>query len=118
VKRGERIFKGLLARLQQGGVAVLHLTYASTMTRPVIVTFAKSHVPLATNVINLLRGRPFSAPTMEMNSYDLNRIFRMMQEIRCPAFLLNIQMMDTLASCYTFARRHRDSAVPSENDAH
>jgi hypothetical protein len=86
VKRGERIFKGLLARLQQGGVAVLHLTYASTMTRPVIVTFAKSHVPLATNVINLLRGRPFSAPTMEMNSYDLNRIFRMMQEIRVPSF--------------------------------
>lgn len=78
VNRGERIFENLLARLESGGIGVVHFTYAR-QSLPMRYLLGK-YVPLFNNLINLLKGRNFSYPQMQMNTYDLNRLFLIMQK--------------------------------------
>jgi SAM-dependent methyltransferase len=83
VQRGERIFLQLLERLVPGGIGVFHFTYAKaglSARRERMVARVKT-VPFVTNVQNMRRGRGFSSPVMQMNSYNLNDIFRFVQEL-------------------------------------
>jgi SAM-dependent methyltransferase len=69
VSRGERIFQQLLDRLEGGGVCVAHFTY-SVPALPrwrEVASWVRAHGPF---------GRP---PGMQMNAYDLNRLFRIIQ---------------------------------------
>ena len=84
MKRGERIFRNLLGHMEKGGVCVLQLKYADRFNKT--VSFIRDHVPLVNNVINMIRGRKFFQPTMQMNAYDLNKIFLMMQKINVRDF--------------------------------
>ncbi|OGW33762.1 MAG: hypothetical protein A2X58_05825 [Nitrospirae bacterium GWC2_56_14] len=82
VKRGERIFASLLSRLADGGVGVVHFPYAKMPDVNwfrALIALAKRYVPLARNFIHLIRGRSFFTPYMQMNHYDLNRLFFIMQ---------------------------------------
>ncbi len=85
VSRGVQIFEKLLSHLDDGGVCVVHFTYANEHMLNGIVAAIKKYVPYASNFINLLRGRNFFAPQMQMNSYDMNRIFRTMQTLKIPS---------------------------------
>ncbi len=80
VRRGELIFNRLLSRLEPGGVCVVHFTYASTRKRKRLASLIRQWIPLGANVINLIKGRDFFAPQMQMNEYDLNRLFFVMQK--------------------------------------
>jgi SAM-dependent methyltransferase len=79
VRRGYRLIENLLARLEEGGIGVLHVTYAKAGFMRKWVSRIKKHVPLANNIVNLMRGRRFFAPQMQMNNYDLNRLCWLMQ---------------------------------------
>lgn len=79
VRRGERIFDGLLERLEEGGVGVVHFTYAKSYRPRRILPWVKRHVPFVREVINLIRGRRYDAPEMQMNDHDLNALFRLLQ---------------------------------------
>jgi len=79
IKRGIRIFRRLLKHLQAGGICVLHFTYAKESTKRKIVGYIKRYIPLARNVMSLIRERDFFAPQMEMNSYDLNEVLKLIQ---------------------------------------
>ena len=78
--RGEAIFKKLIAHLAMGGVGVMHFTYAHGYALRKLSALAKLYVPLITNFHNLLRGKKPNYPQMEMNPYDLNRLFRHVQD--------------------------------------
>lgn len=81
LRRGERLFAGLLERLADGGVGVVHFTYAKEATRAQrLATFLRRHLPGSANLINLLRGRPFLATEMQMNAYDLNHLLLAVQK--------------------------------------
>lgn len=83
-RRGEAILRSLVGRLHAGGVGAVHLTYAMRLPRwKRLVQSARKSVPLVHNVGNLLQRRPFSAPLMQMNRYDLNRVFRLLQDGGC-----------------------------------
>ena len=79
VRRGERIFKNLIAHLERGGICVVHFVYTRPTHRK-IDSFVKKYVPLSGNLINLIKGRKFFAPQMQMNAYDINRLFLMIQK--------------------------------------
>ncbi|MBA3686919.1 MAG: class I SAM-dependent methyltransferase [Planctomycetes bacterium] len=79
VQRGMRILERLVALLADGGVGVVHLTYAKAYANRRFIQFAKKHIPLAVNLINLVKGRRFSAPHMQMNTYHLNQVFLAIQ---------------------------------------
>jgi cyclopropane fatty-acyl-phospholipid synthase-like methyltransferase len=73
VRRGMRLFERLLDHVAEGGVGALHFNFARSRKRRA-VAFLKA-VPLIHNVYNLTRGKPFTAPRMQMNAYDLNALF-------------------------------------------
>jgi ubiquinone/menaquinone biosynthesis C-methylase UbiE len=82
VKRGENIFKNLLAHLEIGGVCVVHFTYANPYKLKIrkIVRLIKNYIPFGKNIINVIKGRNFFAPVMQMNAYDINKLFFVMQK--------------------------------------
>lgn len=80
VRRGERIFSGLLDRLTEGGVGVVHFTYAKETGIKRAIPLIKKYIPLAKNILNAIKGRSFFAPGMEMNVYNLNRLFILLQK--------------------------------------
>jgi SAM-dependent methyltransferase len=74
VGRGEVIFRALVDRVAPGGVGALHFTTGKRGLLRQAVPFVKRHLPFGTNLVNLVRGRGFSSPDMEMNSYRLSRM--------------------------------------------
>lgn len=79
VRRGERLFENLLSKLEDGGVGVFHFTYSNELKFRKIAAFLKNNIPFAKNVFNLIKGRNFSDPIMQMNEYYLNTLFRLLQ---------------------------------------
>jgi 2-polyprenyl-3-methyl-5-hydroxy-6-metoxy-1,4-benzoquinol methylase len=80
VARGERIVRRLVGLLAPGGVAALHVPYvrgASPLRRA--ATWARSTVPGLHGVLNRLRGAPWGQPRMQMNTYDLGRLYRVFE---------------------------------------
>ena len=80
VERGERIFNRLIERLEDGGVGVVHFTYAKDYKTKVIAPFIKKYIPLSSNFINWIKGRGFISYGMQMNAYNLNHLLLSIQK--------------------------------------
>ena len=82
VKKGEKLFGSLLSYLSDDGVCVVHFTYARPEKRGLrkFASWLRAHIPLAREIANTVRGKKMSAPEMQMNPYDLNRIALLMEE--------------------------------------
>lgn len=81
--RGEQIFVRLLELLSEGGIGVLHFTYAKdlSLSRLFKYRFYKMF-PFFWSLRNLVKGRP-QRPMMQMNLYDLNKLFSLLQDYGC-----------------------------------
>ena len=73
-RQGERIFATLASLVAPGGVGVVHVPIAPRHWLARAHTWTTRRVPFAYNVANLLRGRPWSYPHMQMNAYKLNAL--------------------------------------------
>lgn len=85
-RRGERLIEQLVGRLRDGGVGILHVTYAYATTTPRrrrLVTAMCDHIPGVSMLLNLVSHRPMMQPMMRMSRYNLNRIMRQLQESGC-----------------------------------
>lgn len=88
-ERGEHLMLRLIELMNAGGVAALHFTYSwdgwlQTATRKQRLSrWLRESVPLFHNLTNLARGRRFDHPYMQMNAYDLNKLFSILQEHGC-----------------------------------
>jgi SAM-dependent methyltransferase len=72
LKRGMQIIAQLLKSLNPGGVIVLHFPVQRRLPPLELLAYwLKRHVPFARYGFNLLQGRRFSEPLMQMNHYDL-----------------------------------------------
>lgn len=79
-RRGERLIDGLVAHLAEDGIAALHVTYAvATPFRYRVGAFIKSRVPFGHQIVNMLVGEKPNRPSLEMNLYDLGRIFSILR---------------------------------------
>lgn len=81
VSRGERIFKNLLSYLEDGGVCVVHFTYLHSNQLKNFIKKIQRYIPLLGNISNLIKGRGFFYPQMQMNSYDVNRLLFIVQKL-------------------------------------
>jgi 2-polyprenyl-3-methyl-5-hydroxy-6-metoxy-1,4-benzoquinol methylase len=85
-QRGAAIFKRLIELLQDEGVGVLHVTYSYAATATLgrkLLKRARQSLPLVSGLLNVLRGKSFHEPQMQMNQYDLNQLIRILQESGC-----------------------------------
>ncbi len=85
-REGRPILARLIALLREGGVAALHVIYAERTGRAVrALEWAQRSVPLAHEVMNLLRGRSPRTPLIEMNCYALTMVLGLLQAEACDA---------------------------------
>lgn len=77
VREGERIISALVRLLAPGGIGILQMPTGARRDLAIFNRVMK--LPLAHNVLNVLRGRPWSYPHMQMNSYDLGRVVRLLR---------------------------------------
>jgi 2-polyprenyl-3-methyl-5-hydroxy-6-metoxy-1,4-benzoquinol methylase len=81
VKRGESIIRILLKALKVGGFGAVHFTYSAA--DPSVGSMAASVVkstPLVRNIANLMIGRKWAYPTMQMNKYSIPRMIDILSE--------------------------------------
>lgn len=81
-RRGERIIQALLDRVAPGGVAAIHLTHDAELSRGRRV-FAGvcARVPMVHNLRNVVRGRRWDHPLMQMNLYHLPLVLAMVRRV-------------------------------------
>ncbi len=83
--RGMRRIAEMLALLAPGGLAVIHVPFAKPGETALMATmrWARPRLPLVNSLVNLLARRPWNAPLMQMNVYDLNAVLREFQQAGC-----------------------------------
>lgn len=75
VKRGLTIFENLIDHLKPGGLMAVHFTYAASKKYYNLIWLMRKYIPLAKNLINVVKGRSFNAPQMQMNQYDPKKVY-------------------------------------------
>ena len=84
VARGELVLRRLISLLAEGGIGVIQLTCIDSRSAPRrFVSELRKRIGLVHRLLNLVQGRPFSTPLMQMNSYSMNNIFKILIETRC-----------------------------------
>jgi ubiquinone/menaquinone biosynthesis C-methylase UbiE len=94
--RGEAILRALLRLLREDGVGALQFSYGFETSTPLwrqLLVRAYTKVPLLWSARNVVKRRPFSEPMMQMNEYDLNRLFCILHEAGC--HLINTRFTET-----------------------
>ena len=81
--RGMRIARNLIALLREGGVGALHFTFGPRTSARYLMHRMQARAPLAHNLANLIRGRPWSTPMMQTNYYEMNRVLSMLMDMGC-----------------------------------
>jgi 2-polyprenyl-3-methyl-5-hydroxy-6-metoxy-1,4-benzoquinol methylase len=84
VAEGEHLIRKLVDLIAIGGVGVIHLTFSDV--RPAIrrtVSALRSRSNMMHRLFNLVQGRSFSWPLMQMNCYSINRVFDILYAPRC-----------------------------------
>lgn len=84
--RGVHIIERMIERLDPDGVGIIHMTYANSSNTPLVrrfVTTAYERVPWVYMLRNAARRQPLRSPQMHMRRYDLNTVFRLLQESGC-----------------------------------
>jgi len=93
VARGEGIVRQLVKRLAPGGVAALHLPFARR-SGPLrnLASYLRTRVRPLHMLGNLVQGRPWNEAPMQMNRYDLNKLFVILHE--CGLARVTAEFMD------------------------
>jgi 2-polyprenyl-3-methyl-5-hydroxy-6-metoxy-1,4-benzoquinol methylase len=79
--RGEKILARLLSHLNEGGVCVVQFLYHRPYQRFYqFYYWFRQNIPFFKNVANLLQGKAVNAPFMQMNTYDVRRLFSVIQK--------------------------------------
>ncbi len=80
-KRGFKIMSAMMDKIKPGGFGVMQLNYTCQKGRlGHVVDYFRYRIPLVAGLINLYRKRPYSEPLMQMNEYNLNKAFYMLQK--------------------------------------
>lgn len=75
--QGYKIIDKLLSLTCNGGYGMLHFTFSNKRSA-LMNSFAsfKNNYYLTRGLWNLLRGKAFGTPFMQMNNYDLEKVFK------------------------------------------
>ncbi len=81
VNRGEKVIKKMIDLLNPNGVGALQMTYYSNKKKiEKVLNFFRYRIPLFNNILNIFRGKSVNLPLMQMNSYNMNRVFCILQK--------------------------------------
>ena len=84
--RGMRILARMIEVLEPRSLGIIHFTYSNSSETPLtrrLLTTIYDRVPLMYAARNVAKRVPHDSPQMHMNRYDLNAVFRLLQESDC-----------------------------------
>ena len=83
-KRGEKLMRRLIQRLDEKGIGALHFTYHTASSKPSKFLYrARRSFKLIHKLLNLREGNMLNSPLIQMNDYDLNKLLYIIQEEGC-----------------------------------
>lgn len=82
VRRGMRILSHLLDKVRLGGGFHITLSYRTEAPPQRLLYWASASVPGVKACQNILAGRPWNAPAMQMNNYPLAAVLQQLDERR------------------------------------
>jgi hypothetical protein len=112
VKTGESIIRTLVDSLKVGGFGAIHLTYREVdpSFASAVAKFTKN-TPLVRNIANLLIGRSWDRPTMQMNNYSIPRVIDILTETGIPTFTAAVVDDWTHLGLFIFFRKAASGSV-------
>jgi 2-polyprenyl-3-methyl-5-hydroxy-6-metoxy-1,4-benzoquinol methylase len=116
--RGEKIIAQLLDRLNDEGILAIHLPFMrnDSTIRKFVHFLRKNFKPLSI-IANIIRGKRWDEPFIQMNSYDLNRILISLSQHGIKDVFLEVVDAGGFVSAFIFAKKptHRMGNVPGEH---
>jgi SAM-dependent methyltransferase len=110
-RAGAALLRRLIARLREDGVGVLHFTYGDRQRRVTrLLKWAQKSIPLAHEAMNLVRGRAFGSPLMQMNCYSLDRVLGILHETACDDCYLQFTRHGAYDGVVVFFQKRRSGA--------
>jgi len=115
VKKGTEIVKNLLNALEEGGTAVIQLTFSNENLNKVRI-FKRINVLMEKSSIantfykvfrKIRKGKEFSEPVIQMNYYDLNKIFKLLYDFKCVLFYNDFTNHDGVVGIRMFIRKQK-----------
>jgi len=109
VKRGMNIFKKLLEHLEPNGVCAVHFSFGKMNKIQGLTHAVEKAVPFTGNAINVLRGRPFFAPRLQMNDYNLNEILKLVYKTAGEDVYIQIENHESDYTAMLFFKSKRNA---------
>ncbi len=114
MRHGLRITRRLVQGLEPGGIGALHYVFLNRAPLHVWMSkWVRKNVPVAHGVMNLLRGRSWRHPLMQMNAYSLSSLFRVLYETGCESVQSHFTNHDGYIGAVLFFRKGAQGAGES-----
>lgn len=104
VGRGLRIIDQLLSRVRPGGGFHIHVSWRTDRGGPRWLYWASANVPGVKIAQNVLAGRRWDAPAMQMNDYPLAAVVSFLADRGADDLLLRTQSGPRFAACSIIGR--------------
>lgn len=83
-RRGTVLLRNLVDRLEDDGIGVLHFTYQTFASRISLFLYRlRRSFRIVHKILNLVWSANFNEPLMQMNDYNLNELFSIIQQAGC-----------------------------------
>ncbi|HET7709811.1 MAG TPA: methyltransferase domain-containing protein [Sphingomicrobium sp.] len=105
VKRGIPILLALFDKVRPGGGFQLHLSVRTDRWRSRALWWASIHVPGVKIIQNVMAGRIWNAPAMQMNDYPLGRVLTELAVRRATELLVVAERHDKFLTCSLIGRK-------------
>jgi cyclopropane fatty-acyl-phospholipid synthase-like methyltransferase len=107
VRRGLRILSRLLDKVSSGGGFHVHVSMRTDPARSRALWWASHHIPGVKIWQNVICGRPWNAPAMQMNNYPLNRIALLLATHGITEFCVFTEQHAQFLTCGFLGRKPR-----------
>lgn len=82
-RKGFVLIELLADLLNKSGIGIIHIPFHCTSTIRLFFSSVMKHVPSAHNFWNIYKNREWFYPYMQMNVYNLNILFRILDSKKC-----------------------------------
>jgi 2-polyprenyl-3-methyl-5-hydroxy-6-metoxy-1,4-benzoquinol methylase len=118
VSRGYRIIERLLAHLSTNGIVALHFPIArrASIVRKAVYLLRTWFAPL--NVaINVMQGKRWNEPLMQMNTYDLGRVLTTLHQNQVRSVFVEMYEAAGYLEIFVFGKKESGASTAQESPA-
>jgi ubiquinone/menaquinone biosynthesis C-methylase UbiE len=109
-KRGKIILDRLLSSLEPNGVGTLQfLIHNELSISKKLIYWTKVNIPLACNIFNIIKGKSWNTPMMQLNNYNLNYILQTLKKNGCEHSYIRYTKEDEYYGALIFFQKNEET---------